>query len=87
MGWFPDMQLISKQRKIEYYVLGKSSDTANNGDDMLFNPTSVYGYDEEGNPFSEGYYNSLYKYYQKQWDNSLIILKDLFLVECILYMS
>lgn len=66
MGWFPGYAInIETGERLNIMFSENSSDTANNGDDMLFNPTSVYGYDEEGNPLSEGYYNSLYKYYQE----------------------
>ncbi|HHU46556.1 MAG TPA: T9SS type A sorting domain-containing protein [Bacteroidales bacterium] len=66
MGWFPGYAInIETGERLNIMFSENSADTANNGDDMLFNPTSVYGYDEEGNPLSEGYYNALYKYYQE----------------------
>ncbi len=66
MGWFPGYAInIETGERLNIMFSENSSDTANNGADMLFNPTSVYGYDPDGNPLSEGYYNALYKYYQE----------------------
>ena len=64
MGWFPGYAInIETGERLNIMFSENSADTANNGDDMLFNPTWVYGYNEEGEPINGGTYNGLHQYY------------------------
>ena len=77
MGWFPGYAInVETGERLNIMFAENSADELNNGNDMLFNPTSVYSYmrdmmadtlmlDEEGNPIalSEAQYN----YYRGQY--------------------
>ncbi|MBO4232376.1 MAG: hypothetical protein J5862_03960, partial [Bacteroidales bacterium] len=64
MGWFPGYAInIETGERLNIMFSENSADTANNGDDMLFNPTWVYGYNDEGEPINGGTYNGLHQYY------------------------
>lgn len=64
MGWFPGYAInIETGERLNIMFGEDSSDPDNNGRDMKFNPTTVYGYDLDGNPMDGGSYNSWYKFY------------------------
>ena len=64
MGWFPGYAInVETGERLNIMFAENSADTANNGNDMLFNPTNVYAFDKEGNPMDEGTYNMLYTNY------------------------
>ena len=77
MGWFPGYAInVETGERLNIMFAENSADEMNNGNDMLFNPTSVYSYlrdpaadtlilDEEGKPvaLSEAQYN----YYRDQY--------------------
>ena len=59
MGWFPGYAInVETGERLNIMFSENSADTANNGDDMLFNPTDVYAYSPEGEEINEATYNS-----------------------------
>ena len=85
MGWFPGYAInVETGERLNIMFAENSADELNNGNDMLFNPTSVYSYlrdpladtlvlDEEGNPvaLSEAQYNYYREQYGVQLANAL----------------
>ena len=85
MGWFPGYAInVETGERLNIMFAENSADELNNGNDMLFNPTSVYSYlrdpladtlmlDEEGKPvaLSEAQYNYYREQYGAQLANAL----------------
>ncbi|HNW67432.1 MAG TPA: hypothetical protein PKK66_01080 [Bacteroidales bacterium] len=70
MGWFPGYAVnVETGERLNIMFAENSSDTANNGTDMLFNPTSVFAYDKDGFELDENTYNYIFANYMGQ--NSL----------------
>ena len=60
-GWFPGYAInVETGERLNIMFAENSADTANNGNDMLFNPTSVYAMDRDGNPWTEADYNYMF---------------------------
>lgn len=61
MGWFPGYAInVETGERLNIMFSENSADTMNNGNDMLFNPTSTYAVDEEGNALNEATYNYIF---------------------------
>lgn len=57
-GWFPGYAInVETGERLNIMFSENSADTANNGDDMLFNPTSVYAVGPDGENINETVYN------------------------------
>ena len=68
MGWFPGYAInVETGERLNIMFAENSADTANNGNDMLFNPTSVYAMDKDGNPMSEETYNFMFTNYASMY--------------------
>jgi len=68
MGWFPGYAInVETGERLNIMFAENSADTANNGNDMLFNPTGVYAMDNEGNEIPEAVYNNLFSNYPEQY--------------------
>lgn len=64
MGWFPGYAInVETGERLNIMFSENSADTANNGNDMLFNPTSVYAYSREGEELNEATFNYLFEQY------------------------
>ena len=64
MGWFPGYAVnVETGERLNIMFAENSSDPENNGNDMLFNPTSVYAVDRDGNEMSEELYNYYFTNY------------------------
>lgn len=67
MGWFPGYAInVETGERLNIMFAENSSDTANNGTDMLFNPTSVYAYTRDGEEINEATYNYIFSNYMGQ---------------------
>lgn len=67
MGWFPGYAInVETGERLNIMFSENSSDTANNGNDMIFNPTSVYAYDGQGEELNEATYNYIFSNYMGQ---------------------
>ncbi len=85
MGWFPGYAInVETGERLNIMFAENSEDTLNNGNDMIFNPTSVYTYakdpdthellvDEDGNPYelSITRYNEFRDYYGIEYGEPL----------------
>ena len=68
MGWFPGYAInVETGERLNIMFAENSADTANNGNDMLFNPTNVYAMDRDGNPMSEETYNYMFTNYPEMY--------------------
>ena len=68
MGWFPGYAInVETGERLNIMFAENSSDVANNGNDMIFNPTSVYAMDRDGNELSEAEYNYLFTNYPEMY--------------------
>lgn len=64
MGWFPGYAInVETGERLNIMFAENSSDVENNGNDMIFNPTSVYAMDRDGNQMSEAEYNYMFSNY------------------------
>ena len=67
MGWFPGYAInVETGERLNIMFAENSADTANNGNDMLFNPTNVYAY-YDGEPIEESDYNYLFSNYPERY--------------------
>ncbi len=68
MGWFPGYAInVETGERLNIMFAENSADTANNGNDMIFNPTNAYAMDKDGNVLDEATYNSLFTSYPEEY--------------------
>lgn len=64
MGWFPGYAInVETGERLNIMFAENSADTANNGNDMLFNPTNVFAMDKDGNPIDQATYDYMFTNY------------------------
>ncbi len=70
MGWFPGYAInVETGERLNIMFAENSADTLNNGNDMIFNPTSVYAYAHEMNRTQDSQGNTI-------WVKGDLILDD-----------